>query len=67
MKQGEIRPKHPERICWGCDNYCPVKDLRCGNRSPHPIESDAGWDPETVADSDPVVPGAGLEPALTLR
>ena len=34
-------PQHPERVCWGCDLYCPVKDMRCGNgsdRTPHPSE-----------------------------
>ena len=36
-----LHPKHPERICWGCDKYCPADDLRCGNgtiRAQHPIE-----------------------------
>ncbi|MGE3850631.1 MAG: DUF3079 domain-containing protein [Planctomycetota bacterium] len=36
-----LRPRHPERICWGCDRYCPAGDLACGNgtiRTPHPIE-----------------------------
>lgn len=36
-----LRPKNPERICWGCDKYCPANDLRCGNgtiRTPHPAE-----------------------------
>jgi hypothetical protein len=36
-----IHPKHPERICWGCDNYCPADDLNCGNgtdRTQHPVE-----------------------------
>jgi DUF3079 family protein len=36
-----IHPKHPERICWGCDKYCPADDLCCGNgtiRAPHPVE-----------------------------
>lgn len=36
-----LHPKHPERICWGCDKYCPVDDMRCGNgtiRAPHPEE-----------------------------
>ena len=36
-----LAPKHPERICWGCDKYCPENDLACGNgtiRTPHPIE-----------------------------
>jgi hypothetical protein len=34
-------PKHPDRVCWGCDKYCPADDLACGNgtiRTPHPIE-----------------------------
>lgn len=34
-------PKHPERICWGCERYCPAEDLACGNgseRIPHPAE-----------------------------
>ena len=36
-----LHPKHPERICWGCDKYCSAKELRCGNgsgRTPHPVE-----------------------------
>jgi hypothetical protein len=36
-----LRPKHPERICWGCDKYCPAEDLACGNgtiRTMHPVE-----------------------------
>ena len=38
-----IFPKHPERICWGCDKYCKDDDLLCGNgceRIQHPIELD---------------------------
>jgi len=34
-------PVHPERVCWGCDKYCPASDLACGNgtvRTLHPIE-----------------------------
>ena len=48
MVQGEppmarihLLPTHPERICWGCDKYCPADDLACGNgtiRTPHPCE-----------------------------
>ena len=33
--------KHPERICWGCDKYCPADSLQCGNgseRTQHPAE-----------------------------
>jgi len=36
-----LNPKHPDRICWGCDKYCSANDLRCGNgtiRTPHPVE-----------------------------
>jgi hypothetical protein len=41
MAKVALRPKHPERICWGCDKYCTADDLACGNgtiRTPHPIE-----------------------------
>jgi hypothetical protein len=40
-KKFPLRPKHPERICWGCDKYCPIDDLGCGNgseRTQHPME-----------------------------
>ena len=36
-----LRPPHPERVCWGCDKYCPAEDLACGNgtiRTMHPVE-----------------------------
>jgi len=36
-----LDPRHPERICWGCDRYCPDTDLACGNgtvRTQHPVE-----------------------------
>lgn len=41
MKKFPNRPAHPERICWGCEHYCPAGDMRCGNgteRAQHPIE-----------------------------
>lgn len=31
MKDRPVHPKHPDRICWGCDRYCPVDDPACGN------------------------------------
>lgn len=40
-KKFPTHPKHPERICWGCDKYCSVNDLKCGNgseRTQHPVE-----------------------------
>jgi Protein of unknown function (DUF3079) len=36
-----LNPKFPERVCWGCDKYCPADSLACGNgtiRTPHPCE-----------------------------
>lgn len=49
MPKFPIHPEHPERICWGCDQYCPADDLRCGNgtiRVPHPVElfGDDWWE-----------------------
>lgn len=40
-KKIPLYPQHPERICWGCDRYCPAHSLSCGNgssRTQHPIE-----------------------------
>ena len=36
-----LHPVNPERVCWGCDKYCPADDLACGNgtiRTLHPCE-----------------------------
>ncbi len=41
MTKFPIHPKHPERICWGCEKFCPTEDMCCGNgtiRAPHPVE-----------------------------
>jgi hypothetical protein len=41
MHRLPLYPKHPERVCWGCDKYCPASALTCGNgteRTLHPIE-----------------------------
>ena len=40
-KNFPTNPPNPERICWGCDKYCPSDSLACGNgsdRTQHPIE-----------------------------
>lgn len=40
-KRFPVHPAHPERICWGCDRYCPADAMQCGNGSlatPHPSE-----------------------------
>jgi hypothetical protein len=58
-----LHPKHPERICWGCDQYCPADAMKCGNgsgRTQHPIEllgddwykfGDWGLDPEAETET----------------
>ena len=65
-KKIPIHPKHPERICWGCDKYCAANSLSCGNgseRSQHPVElfgddwMDWGLDSEAEA-------VAAVEPAV---
>ncbi|WP_366617414.1 DUF3079 domain-containing protein [Achromobacter ruhlandii] len=41
-KKFPLHPKHPERICWGCDRYCPTDALACGNgsdRTMHPVNT----------------------------
>jgi hypothetical protein len=40
-KRFPLHPAHPERVCWGCDRYCPHDSMMCGNgsvRTPHPAE-----------------------------
>lgn len=53
-----LYPAHPERVCWGCDRYCPAHDLACGNgseRTQHPIEllgdDWAEWSAERLGDA----------------
>jgi hypothetical protein len=65
-----LRPKFPERICWGCDKYCPAEELQCGNgsgRTPHPAEmlgddwylyGDWGFGPEVLAGATSIKPDA---------
>ena len=41
MAKFPLHPKNPERICWGCEKFCPADDMCCGNgtiRTPHPCE-----------------------------
>ncbi len=42
-----IYPKHPERICWGCEKLCPANHLMCREtRAQHPVElyEDDWWE-----------------------
>ena len=53
-----LNPKHPERLCWGCDKYCPADNLMCGNgsgRTEHPAEI-MGEDWYTWGLDNPVMP-----------
>lgn len=39
MANSLLYPKHPERICWGCEKYCPANHLNCREtRVEHPVE-----------------------------
>lgn len=41
VKRSSIYPPHTERICWGCDRWCPATHMVCGNgkeRTEHPCE-----------------------------
>ncbi|MBX9295918.1 DUF3079 domain-containing protein [Chromobacterium piscinae] len=54
-KKFPLNPRHPERICWGCDKYCPALDMACGNgssRTQHPAEifGDDWYEPDVDAD-----------------
>ncbi len=60
-KKFPIVPLHPERLCWGCDKYCPAGSLACGNgseRTQHPFElfgadwMDWGLGPAESANTD---------------
>lgn len=61
-KKFPLLPAQPQRLCWGCDLYCPGESMRCGNgsvRTPHPSElfgEDWAQDllPETSSSEPPV-------------
>jgi hypothetical protein len=41
MAKFPLHPRNPERICRGCEKFCPEDDMYCGNgtiRAPHPCE-----------------------------
>jgi hypothetical protein len=67
-KNFPIQPKHPERICWGCDRYCATTALACGNgadRTMHPAEM-LGEDWYKFGDwgIDPLIATKNLDPSL---
>lgn len=72
-KKFPLHPRHPERICWGCDKYCPVDSLECGNgsdRTQHPAEllgddwlEYGDWDLDTA--TEPSRPTGGTDKGPT--
>jgi hypothetical protein len=69
-KKFPIFPKNPERICWGCDKYCPSDSLACGNgadRTQHPVElfgeDWADWGLDAQAQAAEAEPGDNAEKA----
>lgn len=66
-----IHPPHPERICWGCDKYCPANAMACGNgseRTQHPVETFGDdwfeWQPPSPTGEASAQPSA-REPSIT--
>ena len=67
VKKFPLNPAHPERICWGCDRYCPADAMACGNGSvatPHSAElfgedwMSWGQDHDATASPTPALPAA---------
>jgi len=59
VKKFPLHPTNPQRICWGCDKYCPADDMACGNgssRTQHPVEL-FGDDWNGFDDEDTLSPG----------
>ncbi len=62
-------PAHPERNCWGCDQYCASTAMACGNgsdRTMHPVEL---WGEDWLAFEPPSasVPQALADPAVPVE
>ena len=56
LKKFPLNPPHPERVCWGCERYCPSNSMACGNGSdrtqhPHELFGD-GWESWGLDDRD---------------
>lgn len=60
-------PANPERICWGCDKYCPANAMMCGNgsdRTQHPYELfGEGW--QDWGNDTAATPAEPTDPAAT--
>ncbi len=66
-KKFPLHPAHPERICWGCDRYCPADAMVCGNGSVatlHPAELFGEDWMNWMQDGDVAAPLAPILPAV---
>ena len=64
-KKFPIHPAKPERLCWGCDQYCSIDSMACSNeRSPHPVEL-FGEDWLEWGDNKPCGSDESLTPPVT--
>jgi hypothetical protein len=66
-KRFPAAPAHPERNCWGCDQYCAAHDMRCGNgsdRTQHPIEVLGALWMKQAGYEDLCEPVAGVEASV---
>jgi hypothetical protein len=57
-KKFPLHPANPERICWGCDQFCAITAMACATeRSPHPSELFGAdwlaWGEQQLAPSSP--------------
>lgn len=76
-KKFPLHPKHPERICWGCDKYCPADAMTCGNgsiRTEHPCETQGedwykwgDWALDLEPEADNPLPSPSAAPSPTRR
>lgn len=69
-KKFPIHPPHPERNCWGCEQYCKSTELACGNgaeRTQHPVELFGDdwhtWLPPAEPGAEPLPAPAWPKPA----
>jgi hypothetical protein len=71
MAKIPLNPKHPERVCWGCDKYCSADDLRCGNgtiRTQHPAELfGEDWTEWELGRPIPEIPSANERDTCAVR
>jgi len=69
-KRFPITPSHPERVCWGCDRYCPAQSMVCGNgtiRTPHPAELFGDdWHEWTPPEPEPCASGGEIVETVNL-